>query len=166
MGFRMIGVDAGSKESLARECGAEAFFDITKYEKGEAGTKKLADDIKSVTDGNLGAAAVIVCTASNAAYAQGLDFLRFNGTMVCVGIPEGEFQAIASANPSLFVIKQLNVVGSAVGSRKEAIETLEMAKRGVVSTRFRTDGMEALGRVFEEMERGEVKGRVVLDLWA
>lgn len=47
----------------------------------------------------LGAQAVIVCTASNRAYAQALDFLRFGGTLVCVGMPEGESQPIAKSKP-------------------------------------------------------------------
>lgn len=166
MGFRMLAVDAGEKEALCRECGAEAFFDITKYPKGEEGTKQLAEAIKKETAGGLGAAAVIVCTAANAAYAQALEFLRFNGTVVCVGIPEGDATPIANASPSLFIIKQLNVVGSAVGSRKEAIETLEMARRGVVKTHFRTETMDRLGTVFHEMEKGTLQGRVVLDLQA
>ena len=52
--------------------------------------------MKKVT-GGLGAQAVIVCTASNRAYAQALDFLRFGGTLVCVGMPEGESQPIAKS---------------------------------------------------------------------
>ena len=166
MGLRMIGIDAGSKEKLAMECGAEHFFDVTKYDKGEEGTKKLAEDVKKVTDNGLGAAAVVVCTASNAAYAQGLEFLRFNGTMVCVGIPEGNMVPIANATPSKLLATQLNVVGSAVGSRKEAIETMEMARRGVVKTHFRIEKMDKLTEVFEEMGKGELQGRVVLDLQA
>lgn len=43
----------------------------------------------------------MVCTASNRAYAQALDFLRFGGTLVCVGMPEGESQPIAKSKNSL-----------------------------------------------------------------
>jgi alcohol dehydrogenase, propanol-preferring len=85
MGFRMIGIDHGSKEKLSKDCGAEAFFDVTKY-TGEGGDKKLAEDVKAAT-GGLGAAAVVVCTASNKAYAQALSFLKFRGSVVCVGVP-------------------------------------------------------------------------------
>lgn len=80
MALRIIGIDHGSKEELVKTCGAEVFLDITKYDD-----KTIAEEVKKVT-GGLGASAVIVCTASNKAYAQALDFLRFGGTLVCVGM--------------------------------------------------------------------------------
>ena len=128
MGFRMIGVDAGEKEKLARDCGAEAFFDVSQYSRDKEGNDKLAADVKAAT-GGLGAAAVVVCTASNGAYGQALSFLKFNGTLVCVGVPEGDPVAIAGADPATILVSQLRIVGSAVGNRKDAIETLEMAAR-------------------------------------
>ena len=163
MAFRVIAIDAREKEQLAKDCGAEVFIDVTKFEKGSKGTEVIAKQIKDVT-GGFGAAAVIVCTASNAAYAQALDFLRFNGTVVCVGMPEHDQLPVANAFPNLLIRKQLNLVGSAVGSRKEAIETLDMAARGIVKTRFRVEPMERLTQVFEEMDAGKLQGRVVLDL--
>ena len=44
------------------------------------------------------------------------------------------------------------------------METLQMAERGVVKTHLRTAKMDELTRIFEEMDKGELKGRVVLDL--
>jgi len=79
MALRIIGIDHGSKEELVKSCGAEVFLDITKFDD-----KSIAEEVKKAT-GGLGASAVIVCTASNKAYAQALDFLRFGGTLVCVG---------------------------------------------------------------------------------
>jgi propanol-preferring alcohol dehydrogenase len=140
------------------ESGAEHFIAVD-------GGQDLAEAVKSVTNG-LGAHAVVVCTANNAAYANSLDLLRFGGRVVCVGIPEGDVVPIKSADPGKIVAHSLQVVGSAVGSRKEAIETMEFAARGIVKTHFRIEKMEALTGVFEEMERGALKGRVVLDLSA
>jgi len=93
-----------------------------------------------------------------------MSLLKFGGTLVCVGLPEGELKPIATAFPQFLVAKAQRIVGVAVGDRKEAIETLQFAERGVVKTHFRTAKMEELTGVFEEMERGELKGRVVLDL--
>jgi propanol-preferring alcohol dehydrogenase len=90
MALRIIGVDHGSKEKLVKDCGAEVFLDITKFDD-----KTIEEKVKKVT-GGLGASAVIVCTASNGAYAQGLSFLRFGGTLVCVGMPEGDSKPIAN----------------------------------------------------------------------
>ncbi len=68
------------------------------------------------------------------------------------------------AFPALMVGKELRILGSAVGSRKEAIETMDLAARGVLKTHFTLEPMSKLTEVFERMERMEVQGRVVLDL--
>ncbi len=73
-------------------------------------------------------------------------------------------QPIKSANAGVIVAKALQIVGSAVGTRKEAIEAVEFAARGIVKVHFRVEGMEGLTGVFEEMDKGALKGRVVLDL--
>jgi propanol-preferring alcohol dehydrogenase len=136
---------------------------VTKYSRDNEGSAKLAEDVKKATGGP-GAAAVVACPSSNTAYGQGLDFLKFNGTMVAVGIPEGDVQPIANAHPAKFIGQQLNVVGSAVGNRKEAIETMDMAARGIVKTHFKREKMDKLTDVFEAMDEGKLHGRVVLDL--
>lgn len=83
MAMRVIGIDAPAKKQLVMDCGAEHFVDLTAHDD-----QSIAEEVIRLT-GGLGANGVIVCTASNKAYAQGLDFLRFNGTLVCVGMPGG-----------------------------------------------------------------------------
>jgi propanol-preferring alcohol dehydrogenase len=156
IGHRVIGIDHSSKKDLVLESGAEHFIPVD-------GTDDMAEAVKSLTNG-LGAHAVVVCTANNGAYGSSLELLRFHGRVVCVGIPEGDVVPMKSASPGLMVGKSLQVVGSAVGNRREAIETMEFAARGIVKTHFRTEKMDKLTSVFEEMEKGQLKGRVVLDL--
>ncbi|KAL4910784.1 alcohol dehydrogenase 2 [Aspergillus multicolor] len=163
MGLRVIGVDHGSKEELVKASGAEHFVDITKFPTDD-NFATISSHVKSLTTKGLGAHAVVVCTASNVAYAQSLLFLRYNGTLVCVGIPENEPKAIATAFPSKFIQQHIHITGSAVGNRTEAIETMEFAARGVIKTHFREEKMDALTEVFKEMEEGKLQGRVVLDL--
>ncbi|KAM3070951.1 hypothetical protein ACMFMG_009861 [Clarireedia jacksonii] len=158
MAMRILGIDHGSKESLVKECGAEAFIDMTKFDD-----KTIAEEVKKVT-GGLGAAAVIVCTASNRAYAQALSFLRFGGTLVCVGMPEGDSEPIANSFPAAMVANEWKIKGSAVGNQREALEVLEMAARGIVKTKIRVEPMTNLTEVFKEMSEGRMQGRVVLDL--
>ncbi len=124
----MIGIDMGEKEKLVKDCGAEVFIDLSKYGRDDEGTNKLVEDVKAAT-GGVGAAAVVVCTASNAAYAQGLSFLKWRGSLVCVGVPEGKAVPIATADPASLLTQEKRIIGSAVGNRKEAIETLDMAAR-------------------------------------
>ncbi|KAL8962711.1 MAG: hypothetical protein Q9193_000929 [Seirophora villosa] len=54
MAMRVIGIDAGSKEKLVRECGAEHFIDVTKHDD-----KSIGEEVMKTADG-LGASAVIV----------------------------------------------------------------------------------------------------------
>lgn len=127
MAYRVVGIDHPSKEKLVMDCGAEAFVDITKFSDDEA----IAEEVKRITEG-LGASSVIVCTASNKAYAQAMGFLRFNGTLVCVGMPEGDMVPIAKAFPAAMVAFSHKIVGSAVGNQKQAMEVLDMARRGLI----------------------------------
>ncbi|KAE8451081.1 hypothetical protein EG329_004753 [Mollisiaceae sp. DMI_Dod_QoI] len=158
MGYRMIGIDDASKSSLVLECGAENFLNMRDFDD-----TTLAEEILKLTGGQ-GAKAVIVCAGSNRAYAQALPMLGFGGTMVCVGIPEGEQVPIANASPGMLFAMQKRIVGSSVGSQKEAIEVLDLADRGIVKTVCRVEMMEGLQGVFEEMSKGAAVGRVVLDL--
>jgi alcohol dehydrogenase, propanol-preferring len=155
MGLRVIGIDHGSKKELVTQCGAEVFIDYEKQDPEE--------EVKKATKG-LKAHAVIVLNAANQAYAQGLDLLRFGGTLVCVGLPEGEMKPIAKAFPSVMVTRAQKIRGVAVGDRREAIETLELAERGLLKTHFQVKKMGDLDQVFKDMEEGKLQGRVVLDL--
>lgn len=69
MGMRVIGVDHGSKKDLVLESGAEHFIDHTQ-------TKDVGAAVKELT-GGLGAQAVLVLTAANAAYARFVSFQNF-----------------------------------------------------------------------------------------
>ena len=158
MAYRVIGIDAGPKEEIVKESGAEHFIDVTKHDD-----KSLADEVKKLT-GGFGASAIIVCTASNKAYAQALDYLRFGGTLVCVGMPEGKPVGIEKSYPAFLVAKQQTITAVAVGSRKEAIEVLDFAARGIVKTHYRVEKMEKLTDTFQEMSEAKLIGRVVLDL--
>lgn len=79
-----------------------------------------------------------------------MDFLRFDGTLVCIGMPEGAPQPIANSFPQKLVFKQLNICAVAVGTRRDAIECLDFAARGIVKTHFRTEKMEKLAEVSKQ----------------
>ncbi|KAL8942377.1 MAG: hypothetical protein Q9216_001697 [Gyalolechia sp. 2 TL-2023] len=158
MAMRVIGIDAGSKEKLVRDCGAEHFIDVTKHDD-----KSIAEEVVK-TAGGLGASAVIICTASNKAYAQAIDMVRFGGTVVCVGIPEGTPEPIANAFPAKLIMQGVTIASVAVGNRRDAIEVMDFAARGVVNTFLRTEKMEKLDEVFQELKEGKLSGRVVIDM--
>jgi propanol-preferring alcohol dehydrogenase len=124
MGLRIIDIDHGSKEAFVKECGAEAFLDITKHDD-----KSVVEEVKK-TAGGIGTSALLVCVASNKAYAQAVDFLRLGGTLIYVGVPEGKLESIPSAYPASVVFKQLTISGTAVGNKKDASEVLGFRRLG------------------------------------
>jgi len=106
MAYRVIGVDVDAKKDIVLNSGAEHFFGLSEDPVAKA---------KEVT-GGVGAKAVLVCSGSNAAYAQALDYLRWGGTFVAVGIPEGPPVSLPNAFPAVIMAKELMLVGSAVGA--------------------------------------------------
>lgn len=106
MGLRVIAIDHGSKKDLADSCGAEIFFDFTKYADAE-----LAAAVKQAANNGRGAHAVLVVNAANKAYESALNFLKPMGTLVCVGMPEGQPIPIQSAYPAKITNQQFRIVG-------------------------------------------------------
>lgn len=92
MALRVIGIDVASKKDLVMDCGAEHFVDIMAHDDD----KSIVEEVMQLT-GGLGAHAVIVCSGSNKAYSQSLDLIRFNGTVVCVGMPVKPFLGLSCA---------------------------------------------------------------------
>jgi len=138
----VIAIDAEDKREIALESGAEHYVS---FGSREAPVDTVAE-VKKLT-GDEGVQAVIVVAAVAAAYASSVPMLKVGGRVVCVGIPEGDMVAIASAYPQLLIGKELSIVGSAVGSRKDAIETLEFAARGIVKMHVKTEKLENLTKV-------------------
>ncbi|KAF7531275.1 hypothetical protein G7054_g9042 [Neopestalotiopsis clavispora] len=159
LGLRIIGIDDKSKAEIVKKSSAEHFVDVTQF----ANDAEIATHIKSLTD-NLGAHGVVVCTASAKAYEQSVSFLRFNGTVVCVGMTEGEEAPIAGAKPASIVTQQYRIVGSTTGNQQQAIEVLDFAARGIIEAHVEIREMETLTNVFEDMHAGKLCGRIVVDL--
>jgi propanol-preferring alcohol dehydrogenase len=104
MGLHVLAIDHGSKREFCTELGADAFIDFTKFD--DAG---LIEESQRLTKG--GAHAILVCNASAKAYNQALDLVRHGGTLVCVGLPEGNKEPIGGALPSSMVTRSLTIKG-------------------------------------------------------
>ncbi len=155
--YRIIGIDHGSKRDLVLESGAEAFVDFIQFDD-----QGIVTEVRRITGG--GVKAAICVTGNNKAYAQALAILGLGGTLVCVGMPEGEQQVLAGAFPAAFILRGINITYASVGTRKDAVEVLDFAKRGIVRSHHQLKKMEDLTQVFEDMSQGKLNGRVVLDL--
>ncbi|KAI1435822.1 GroES-like protein [Xylaria sp. CBS 124048] len=149
----VIGVDAGAaKHDFVKSLGATAYIDILS-------TPNLVQQVLTLTSG-AGAHSVIVTAGSAAAYAHAIEMLRVGGTLCCVGIPSG--RTFFETSVTAIVIKGLRIVGNLVGTQEECLEAVELVRKGVVRPTVTVRGFEELGKVYREMEKGEVVGRVVL----
>jgi D-arabinose 1-dehydrogenase-like Zn-dependent alcohol dehydrogenase len=148
----VVGVDTGrEKGELVRGLGAE-FVDFK-------ATPDLRAKIDELTDGR-GADAVIVAAGSSAAFATAASLLCTEGVLCCIGIPPGGGRLLTPV--SEIVIKGLKIKGNLVGSLGECMEAVELVRKGKVKPKVVVRKFEELPKVYEELERGDVAGRVVL----
>ncbi|MFO1097132.1 MAG: alcohol dehydrogenase AdhP [Xanthobacteraceae bacterium] len=152
MGLNVAAVDiAEEKLDLARELGA----DMTVNAK--------TDDPAAVIKKQIGGAqGVLVTAVSLKPFEQALGMVRRGGTIVLNGLPPGSFPLPVFD----VVLNGITVRGSIVGTRLDLQEAIDFASAGKVRATVSTDRLENINRVFEQMRRGEIEGRVVLDLAA
>ena len=148
-GAEVIAVDvADDKLALARECGADAVVN--------AAAAQAYKEIKKATGG--GAHVVMVTSGSRAAYETALRSLRKGGTLSIVGMaPEP-----VSLSTVAMVSGEYRIVASAVGTREDLREVLQLASDGKVKCRIETRPFAEVGTVLNEMKDGRILGRVVL----
>jgi propanol-preferring alcohol dehydrogenase len=121
-------------------------------------TPDLAQEIHGITGG--GAHAVVVAVGNPKGFAQAADMLRVGGTLSCIGIPPGK--AFLETPIASIVIKGLHITGNLVGSLKECLEAVELVRSGAVKPKIVVRPFRELQMVYDELERGEVAGRIVL----
>jgi propanol-preferring alcohol dehydrogenase len=150
MGFRVVAVDTGAaKRELAMSLGAEYFFDFK--------TDDVVKDILATTNG----VHATVCTAvSKAGFRQSYDVIRRGGKCVLVGLPPEDMPLPIFDT----VLNGISVIGSIVGTRKDLEECLEFAARGKVKAIITEKSLEDINDIFEDMEKGDITGRIVMSL--
>lgn len=104
---------------------------------------------------------LIICTtfAKSMPIAEYLSLLDIGGTMVYVGIPE---QALPALPPTLMIGSNTALRGSNTGSKKEALEMLELAASMGVKSWIEEMPMSKCIEAIKMMERGECRYRIVL----
>ena len=85
--------------------------------------------------------------------------LRPAGTLAVVGLPA---EALSFAALAL-VSYEVRIVGSAVGTRQDVRDVLDLAAAGKVRCLVETRPLSQVNAVFEAMRGGRIHGRVVLD---
>ena len=152
-GARVLGVDSGAqKRDYIKGLGAE-FLDFKE-------STDLVADVKRITDG--GAQAAVVTAGSPQAYKLAADLLRTEGTLCACGIPPGGGRLDTAV--SGIVIKGLKIKGNLVGNLKECLEAVDQVNAGIVKPRVYVRPFRDLPKIYEEMERGDILGRMVVKI--
>lgn len=150
MGMNVAAIDiADDKLALATRLGADFVVNAKKEDP--------ATVIKKETGGVHGS---LITAVSPIAFKQGLQTMRRKGTMVLNGLPPGTFDL------SIFdtVLNGTTIRGSIVGTRKDMIEAIEFAVDGKVKANVTAAKLEDVNDVFEQMKKGEINGRIVLEI--
>ena len=84
---------------------------------------------------------------------------KTGGTVVAVGLPSEymEFSIVKT------VLDGIRVVGSLVGTRKDLEEAFDFSAQGLVVPVVETVLVNTAVKVFDQMGKGEIQGRKVLD---
>ena len=109
-----------------------------------------------------GAHGALVTAVSPKAFEQATGMLRRGGTMSLVGLPPGDFPLDIFG----LVLNGITVRGSIVGTRLDLQESLQFAAEGKVKATVASERLENINEVFAKMHRGEIEGRIVLDMTA
>jgi len=146
-GAKVIAIDvADDKLDLARRLGADFVMN--------AATEEVVRQIRKMG----GAHVAVVTSAAKAAYDQAFYAVRSSGTLMVVGMPAEDLSFPA------IMMREIRIMSSATGTREDLREVLELAASGRVKCQVEVRPLEAVNQVFEEMRRGKITGRVVLEM--
>ncbi|KAF5981984.1 alcohol dehydrogenase V [Fusarium bulbicola] len=138
------------QSAKAMGLGADTFIDSS---------KDVVAEVMRIT--TCGAHGVLVATPSKEAYDIALRTLRIRGTMVALGIPKTP--AVMAGSPAALIIgKKLNIVGSLVGTKREADEALDFAARGLIRPVLTKGTLHDIDRFCDMLEEGSLPGRAVI----
>ncbi|CAH1652633.1 Alcohol dehydrogenase [Hyphomicrobiales bacterium] len=151
MGLNVAAVDIDeAKLALARRLGAT--LTVNAKEEDPAAV------IKRETDG--GAQGVLVTAVSPKAFEQAIGMVGRGGTVSLNGLPPGGFPLDIFG----MVLNGITVRGSIVGTRLDLQESLDFAASGKVQATVSTAKLEDINAVFDKMHKGQIEGRIVLDM--
>jgi alcohol dehydrogenase, propanol-preferring len=148
-GAEVTAIDvADEKLALAKSLGAARTLNATK------------DDVVKELRRIGGMHVAMVTSAAKSAYDMAFYCVRPTGTLLVVGLPAKEI----SFPPILMAAGEIQIKASAVGTREDLREILEMGAAGTVRCQLTTRPLADVVEIFGQLSRGEVTGRVVLCL--
>ncbi|MEH6682370.1 MAG: alcohol dehydrogenase AdhP [Sediminicola sp.] len=150
MGMHVAAIDiADDKLDLAIKLGADITVNAKEVDPGKFLQKEIG-----------GAHGALITAVSPIAFKQGIEVLRRKGTIALNGLPPGTFDfPIFEA-----VLKRITVRGSIVGTRQDLQEAIDFATEGKVRANVTAAKLEDINEVFDKMRKGQIEGRMVIDM--
>ena len=99
---------------------------------------------------------------SRAAFSQAIGMVGRGGTVALNGLPPGDFPLDIFG----MVLNGITVRGSIVGTRLDLQESIDFAAQGKVKATIAKAKLEDINDVFARMHKGQIEGRIVLDIAA
>lgn len=151
MGAEVIAIDiAEDKLALAASLGAAVTLNAA------------AGDVARELRRKGGVHVALVASAAKAAYDTAFRCLRPTGTLLVVGLPAENI----CFPPLMMAAGEVRIRASAVGTRQELREVLALAEAGKLHCQVTTRPLPEVNRALEELDRGQITGRVVLTMLA
>jgi len=149
-GATVVAVDINDEKlALATELGADHVVNA------------LTEDPVAAIKALGGAHAAISVAVAPRAFEQAFGSLRRGGTLVFVALPADNLVSLPIFET---VLNGITVLGSIVGTRKDLAEVYALHAQGRTRVIRETRRLEEVNECFEEVEKGEVKARIVFDL--
>lgn len=149
-GATVVAVDINDEKlALATELGADHVVNA------------LTEDPVAAIKALGGAHAAISVAVAPRAFEQAFGSLRRGGTLVFVALPADNLVSLPIFET---VLNGITVLGSIVGTRKDLAEVYAIHAQGRTRVIRETRRLEEVNECFEEVEKGEVKARIVFDL--
>lgn len=153
MGLHIVAVDSGDKKELCSSLGADHFIDFKK-------TIDIPSEVRRVTGD--GAHAFLVASGSKSSYEHAKKILRSGGVLVCIALPTEAFDIPFQPLDMLsggYTITAVNASGL-----NDIQAALDFAALHNVRPVVRVLPLAKAEEAFHLLHRGQVSGRVVLDL--
>jgi propanol-preferring alcohol dehydrogenase len=149
-GATVVAVDiSDEKLELARQLGADHVVNA------------LTEDPIAAIQALGGAHAAISVAVAPKAFEQAFSSLRRGGTLVFVALPADNVVSLPIFET---VLKGITILGSIVGTRKDLAEVFAIHAQGRTRVIRETRRLDEVNECFEEVEKGQVKARIVFDL--
>lgn len=148
LGVEVIAIDvAEDKLALASSLGASRALNSS--------TTNVVKEIRRAG----GAHVALVTSAAKAAYDTAFSCVRPTGRLMVVGLP-----VEICFPPIMMAAGEIRVQASAVGTRQDLTEVLDMAAAGHLHCQVATRPLAEANTVMEELRKGKVSGRIVLTM--